>query len=194
MKTFQAYESSTQAGIPVCRDENHRPYVLVGDYVTLGGFMDFESVRAVGIRVYLTGGLWAMVQKQSKDGYEVVYEADLISGPDGQFVLGPSQGESEFVLVNCDVSNWNESKITLPSRPSLPCVAFNGVTTLNSGENLHTQALLIPLKAGEQVAFDWVHPEPEQDTSAFVEEGIIIPRPFFFSRTVPTNFTVRFPG
>ncbi len=163
MKLFQANnEGKLTAGIPVRRDESHRPYIFVGDDLTLGVSIGVENpAREVGKRIYLTGALWQEVCSKCRGADEFVYEADLIAGPDGTFVLGPCQGDTDTALVNCAVTNWVETNVSHPSVDARKAVAFDGKTALIQGEKyLHTSARLVPLKVGEQVAFDWVDRAP----------------------------------
>lgn len=195
MKLFQAdTEGNLTAGIAVRRDESHRPYIFVGADLTLGPSIGVKNPsREVGKRVYLTGALWQDVCKKCQGGSEFVYEADLIAGPDGTFALGPCSGDTESALVNCAVTNWVETNVTHPSVDLRKAVTFDGKTAFIKGESyLYTSARLVPLKVGEQVAFNWVDREPDQDTSAILERGCFRPRPISKWKDVPKTHTVGF--
>ncbi len=197
MKLFQANtEGTLTSGIAVRRDESHRPYIFVGADLTLGPSIGVKNPsREVGVRVYLTGALWKEVLNKCGGGSEFVYEADLIAGPDGTFVLGPCSGDTESALVNCAVTNWVETNVSHPSVDPRRAVTFDGKTAFIPGETyLYTSARMVPLKVGEQVAFNWVDREPDQDTSAIVEGGSFRPRPISKWKDVPKTHAVGFAG
>lgn len=195
MKLFQATADATlTSGIAVRRDESHRPYIFVGADLTLGASIGVKNPsREVGVRVYLTGALWQDVLKQCRGGDEIVYNGDLIAGPDGTFVLGPCSGDNDTALVNCAVTNWVETSVLHPGVDVRKAVAFDGKTAFIAGEKfLHTAARLVPLKVGEQIAFNWVDREPDQDTSAIIEHGCFRPRPIDKWKDVPKTHAVGF--
>lgn len=197
MKLFQANsQGKLSAGVAVRRDESHRPYIFVGADLTLGSALSTNNPpREVGKRVYLTGALWQEVLNKCQGGDEFVYEADLIAGPDGTFVLAPCNGQSDAVLVNCAVTNWAETSVQTPEVDSKQAVAFDGKTTFIPGEKyLHTSARLVPLKSGEQVVFDWVDREPDQDTTPILARGCISPREITKWKDVPKSHAVSFTG
>lgn len=197
MKLFHANTAGElTAGIAIRRDESHRPYIFVGADLTLGPSIGVKNpAREVGKRVYLTGALWQNVLNSCQGGEEFVYEADLIAGPDGTFVLGPCSGQSDAVLVNCAVTNWVETSVQTPAIGPSQAVCFDGKTSFIAGETyLHTAARLVPLKVGEQVVFDWVDREPDQDTTAIISRGCFGPREITKWKDVPKSHVISFPG
>lgn len=57
----------------------------------------------------------------------------------------------------------------------------------------NTAARLVPLKVGEQVVFDWVDREPDQDTTAIISRGCFRPREITKWKDVPKSHAVSFP-
>lgn len=196
MKVFQATaDAKLISGVAVRRDESNRPYVFVGSDLTLGSALANTSSREVGVRVYLTGALWQEVCSKCSGAEEFVYEADLIAGPDGTYLLGPCSGDSDSILVNCGVTNWAETKASSPVADPRKAVAFSGKTTFIPGESyLYTSAMLAPLKGGEQIVFNWTDRVPDQDTTAIFERGCFRPRPVGKWKDVPKSHAVSFAG
>lgn len=197
MKLFQANsQGRLSAGVAVRRDESNRPYIFVGADLTLGSALATNNPpREVGKRVYLTGALWQQVLNKCQGSDEFVYEADLIAGLDGTFVLGPCSGQSDAVLVNCSVTNWVETSVQTPAVEASQAVCFDGKTSFIAGEQyLHTAARLVPIKAGEQVVFNWTDREPDQDTTPVFTRGCISPREITNWKDVPKSHAVSFPG